>query len=114
MVYGEDSTSKRDATDGAPSDEDGLESEGADVADKRDVRVDLAWVARLADGDPPDEEHREGCEPGKTRDQREEIETMRVADVAVEDASPEARCCHDRRWAGGQLVKSRLEEMLLE
>lgn len=92
VVHGEDGASEGDAREGAPSDEEGLEGEGADVADKGDVRVYLARVAGLADGEPADQEDGKRGEPGEARGQGEEVELVGVADVVVKDAGPEA--CH--------------------
>lgn len=64
MMDCEDGSGKSDAGDGAACDKYGLECKCCNVADKRDLWVDLAWVSGEADYQPPDEEDGERGEPG--------------------------------------------------
>lgn len=102
MVHREDGPGEGDAGEGTARDEHGLKCKGADVADEGDVGVDLARVAGLTDGEPSDQEDGEGREPGEACAQWKEVQFVGVAEVAVEDAGPEAffagRWCHCSRW----------------
>lgn len=76
MVDGKDGSRKGHASDRAAGNEDGLEGEGGNVADEGHLGVDLAWVARLADGEPANKQDGEGREPGDASNQGEEPQPM--------------------------------------
>lgn len=108
MLHSKDCAHKCNPSDGAASNEDGLEGEGSDVADERDVWVDLTGVSGPANGYPPDEQDTERREPGDACHQREYPKFVRVAEIR-KDFGP--RTGHVRwglRQALDQLVERRI------
>lgn len=103
VVDGEDGAEEADASRGAAGDEGGLERLRADVADERHVRVHLARVPRPAEREPAEQQHREGREPERAREEREQPE-LAVRDDVAEGVEPEP--CHVlttiRLWFGGE------------
>lgn len=92
MVDGKDGTGKAHPGDRAACNKHGLEVKGCNVTDKGYLWVDLAWVSGLAECQPPDEEDREGGEPGNACHEREDPKLVRIADVGPEDPGPESSC----------------------
>lgn len=72
VVDGEHGARKAEPGHGAARHEDGFEGEGRNVADEGHVRVHLARVARLAQGEPAHQQDADGGEPRESRHEREE------------------------------------------
>lgn len=92
MMDGKDRAGECHASDGTTCNENRLEVEGRNVADKGDFWVNLARISWLANRQPPDEKNCERGEPGDSGYEGEDPKLVRITEILWENPRPRSRC----------------------